>query len=865
MSKKVYWLFSVIMVLSMVLTACGGGAALEPAQPAEPEAPAVVEEPEAKAEEEEMHAEPEATVEADLDGAFTYLLANMTAYNTIKADGLLEAMVMDTPPFLLDVRTDGELEENGHIEGAVHIPLDQLAKNIDLLPDFDTPIVTYCGSGWRATIAMVALDAMGWNDVKALKVTFSDWKEAGNPVVEGMAPEAAVLDAASPDEALVAEMDAMLSNLPEGFGGISANDFNLALGGNPGVVVIDVRTAGEVEEKGSVDSGENPQSNIPLEEFIADKDLWPAMDDSIVVYCGSGHRSTIAMTILLSYGYTDVKSLKGGFGGWVDAGYATVGGIASASADLDGAFANLLANMDGYNTIRADGLLEAIAMDTPPFLLDVRTDSELEENGHIEGAVHIPLDQLAQNIDLLPDFDTPIVTYCGSGWRATIAMTSLVAMGWNDVKALKTTFADWVEAGNPVVAGTAPEAAVLNVATPDASLVAEMDAMLSNLPEGFGGISADDFNLALGGNPGKVVVDVRTASEVEEKGSIDTGDMPLINIPLEEFIVDKDMWPAADDSIVVYCGSGHRSTIAMTILLSYGYTDVKSLKNGFGAWVDAGYPTVGGMAPAGADLDGAFANLLATMEGYNTVRADDLLLELIEDTPPFLLDVRTASEVEENGHIEGAVHIPLQELGQNLNLLPDFDTPIVAYCGSGWRATIAMTSLVAMGWNDVSALKTTFADWAEAGNPVVAGLPEPGLELNAAQPDANLVAVFDAVLSNVPDGYGGVSADALNTALAENPDLILVDVRKLEELEENGVIEVVDQTLIHIPLEDFINQMDMWPAADADAVVYCGSGHRSTMAMTIMWAYNYTSVGSLKDGFGSWVSEGYPVAEYVAP
>ena len=32
-------------------------------------------------------------------------------------------------------------------------------------------------------------------------------------------------------------------------------------------------------------------------------------------------RSTMAMTMLWSYGYNDVRSLKGGFGGWAEAGY----------------------------------------------------------------------------------------------------------------------------------------------------------------------------------------------------------------------------------------------------------------------------------------------------------------------------------------------------------------------------------------------------------------------------------------------------------------------------------------------------------------------------------------------------------------
>jgi rhodanese-related sulfurtransferase len=52
------------------------------------------------------------------------------------------------------------------------------------------------------------------------------------------------------------------------------------------------------------------------------KDQWPAdQDATIVAYCGSGHRSTMAMTMLWSYGYNDIRSLKGGFGGWAEAGY----------------------------------------------------------------------------------------------------------------------------------------------------------------------------------------------------------------------------------------------------------------------------------------------------------------------------------------------------------------------------------------------------------------------------------------------------------------------------------------------------------------------------------------------------------------
>ena len=113
------------------------------------------------------------------------MLETMAAYNTIKADALLTEMVEDTPPFILDVRSAAELEESGHIEGAFHIPLNELAQHTELLPSFDTTIVVYCGTGWRATIGMTALHAMGWTDVRALKYTFVDRKADGSPVVEG--------------------------------------------------------------------------------------------------------------------------------------------------------------------------------------------------------------------------------------------------------------------------------------------------------------------------------------------------------------------------------------------------------------------------------------------------------------------------------------------------------------------------------------------------------------------------------------------------------------------------------------------------------------------------------------------------------
>ncbi len=469
-------------------------------------------------------------------------------------------------------------------------------------------------------------------------------------------------------------------------------------------------------------------------------------------------------------------------------------------ANLDGVFGDMLANMSGYNTVKADALLVEMAEDNPPFLLDVRTADELAEGGYIEGATHIPLNELAQHIDLLPSFDTPIVAYCGSGWRATIAMTALHGMGWTNVRAFKTAFADLAAAGYPIVTGT-PEAVALNAATPDAALVAAADTYLTGIKDHgskFGILTAEMLNTALAEDPSLVVLDVRTQAEVDKNGAIDAPN--YVHIPLEDFVTRKAEWPSMDAPIAVTCGSGHRSTMAMTMLFANGYTDVTSLQGGFAAWKDAGYAIVGGV-PTLADN---YSTMLAQMAAYNTIKAEDLLVELAEDTPPFLLDVRSTEEVQENGHIEGATLIPLNELAQHLDLLPSFDTPIVTYCGSGWRATIAMTALHGMGWTDVRALKTTFADWVAAGNPVVEGLPEP-MVLDVVQVGEDLTAPVDTAVNIAKDtGWGVKAADALNTDLVEKPDLILIDVRTPEEVAEKGVIAVEGQELLTIPLADFI-------------------------------------------------------------
>jgi len=78
-----------------------------------------------------------------------------------------------------------------------------------------------------------------------------------------------------------------------------------------------------------------------------------------------------------------------------------------------------------------------------------------------------------------------------------------------------------------------------------------------------------------------------------------------------------------------------------------------------------------------------------------------------------VLDVRSSTEWGE-GHIPGAVNIPLAELTSRLSELRERQ-PIVTYCQSGARSTVAASVLRAAGIVDVSNAEGGFDEWTRMG------------------------------------------------------------------------------------------------------------------------------------------------------
>lgn len=82
---------------------------------------------------------------------------------------------------LVDVR-EGEEFARGHLPGAESLCKGILERDIEkLAPDTSTPIVLYCGGGFRSALAGDNLKKMGYQEVYSMWGGWRAWKEAGYP------------------------------------------------------------------------------------------------------------------------------------------------------------------------------------------------------------------------------------------------------------------------------------------------------------------------------------------------------------------------------------------------------------------------------------------------------------------------------------------------------------------------------------------------------------------------------------------------------------------------------------------------------------------------------------------------------------
>jgi rhodanese-related sulfurtransferase len=530
------------------------------------------------------------------------------------------------------------------------------------------------------------------------------------PTAEPTPTPEPVLDA----QAVVADMMANFSP-DNGFNAINAAKLNELLADKP-PVLVDLREASEIEADGYIAGA----INIPVRDLLKNLDKLPGLDEPVVVYCASGHRGGLALAALYSLGYTNVKSLGGGTGAWLKAGFPVETGSVPAAAEslstpivedqtLFNAWDEFLTNLpEGFYAAKSDKVNEMLTAGEMPFLLDVRTAEEWAKDGYIEGAVNIPFNDLLANADQLPAPDQPIVIYCGSGHRGAIVLAGLKLLGYENVTNLAGGLNAWKAAQFPVSGWV--------------NWPGVWGEYLASMPDDYYTVKADVLNTELVENP-PFLLDVRETSEVEESHI-----EGAVNIPVRDVLKNLDKLPAQDQPIVIYCASGHRGALAMAALQHLGYTNVRNLAGGLGAWTKAELPVVPGPAAeavAGTapevdatrlrDLDAFLSSL---PEGFYTVKAADLNASLAGGSAPAIIDVRTAEEYAE-GYIEGSLNIPIKDLLVDMTLLPaDKAAPLTVLCASGHRGAIGMMALRMIGYQDVTNLAGGMNAWVAAELPV---------------------------------------------------------------------------------------------------------------------------------------------------
>ena len=83
---------------------------------------------------------------------------------------------------LLDVR-EGEEFARGRLPGAASLCKGIIERDIEQrVPDPATPIVLYCGGGFRSALAAETLQKMGYKNVHSVWGGWRAWTEAGFPV-----------------------------------------------------------------------------------------------------------------------------------------------------------------------------------------------------------------------------------------------------------------------------------------------------------------------------------------------------------------------------------------------------------------------------------------------------------------------------------------------------------------------------------------------------------------------------------------------------------------------------------------------------------------------------------------------------------
>jgi len=83
---------------------------------------------------------------------------------------------------LVDVREESEFAKD-HLPGAIHLGKGVIERDIEArVPDVKTPMILYCGGGFRSAMAADNLQKMGYTNVISMDGGVRQWREKNYPM-----------------------------------------------------------------------------------------------------------------------------------------------------------------------------------------------------------------------------------------------------------------------------------------------------------------------------------------------------------------------------------------------------------------------------------------------------------------------------------------------------------------------------------------------------------------------------------------------------------------------------------------------------------------------------------------------------------
>ena len=181
-----------------------------------------------------------------------------------------------------------------------------------------------------------------------------------------------------------------------------------------------------------------------------------------------------------------------------------------------------------------------------------------------------------------------------------------------------------------------------------------------------------------------LVIDTRPASEYA------AGHIPgTINIPFNSSFVTWAGWLVQSDEFYLLVDSATASSRLHELARSLALIGIDRISGYFDASAAIGRATIAQITPK------ELAPKLKTVT---------------------VVDVRSGNEWSD-GHLPGAMHIPLGYLPDRLGDIPS-DRPVVVQCQSGGRSSIAASILERAGFRDVTNLTGGLGAWTAAGLPL---------------------------------------------------------------------------------------------------------------------------------------------------